>query len=133
MTLFTFYLWGIPHQGTLIRRTVQLENLYDESYRINSDFKFFLKTLILENRTIQYIELTIANYDNSGISSTNNQLQVEERKKIFAELIPERIIVNYESVFPHYYEVLRIKWLLKHPFCYKIYRTFVTICRKLKL
>lgn len=132
LTLFTFYLWGIPHQGTLIKRTLQLENLYDETYRINSDFKFFLKVLILENRTIQYIDHTIANYDNSGVSSTNNQLQIEERKRIFAELIPERIRMNYELVFPHYYEVIRIKWLLKHPVCYKIYRLFVTVCRKFK-
>lgn len=133
LTLFTFYLRGIPHQGTLIRRTLQLENLYDESYRINSDFKFFLKVLILENRTIQYIEHTIANYDNTGISSTNQKLQVEERKKIFAELVPERIRMNYEKVFPHYYEVTRIEWLLKHPIYYRIYRVFVTLCRKISL
>ena len=133
LTLFTFYLWGIPHQGTLIKRTLQLENLYDESYKINSDFKFFLKVLILENRTIQYIEHTISNYDNSGISSTNNTLQIEERKKIFAELIPERIRMNYDKVFPHYYEVTRIKWLLEHPMCYRIYRNFVTLCRKINL
>ena len=133
LTLFTFYLWGIPHQGTLIRRTLQLENLYDESYRINSDFKFFLKTLILENHSIQYINQTIANYDNTGISSTNQKLQVEERKKIFAELVPERIRMNYEKVFPHYYEITRIEWLLKHPICYRIYRGFVTLCRKISL
>lgn len=131
ISLFSLYLRGIPHQGTLIRRDLLLKNPYDEYYRINSDFKFFVETIILQNKSVQYIPLTIANYDALGISSVNQALQVKERKDIYEKLIPQRIRTDYDKVFPHYYEIIRIEWLLRHPLCYRIYRGFTTFCRKL--
>lgn len=132
ITLFNLFLTGIPHQGTLTKRQLLLDNPFDETYRINSDFKFFLQTIILQNCSVKYIpELIISNYDLGGISSTNKELQFTERRRIYEELIPERIREDYDKVFPYYYEAIRVSWLLKHPFFYRIYRVWCSIGRKL--
>lgn len=131
ITLFNLFLTGIPHQGTLTKRELLLQHPFDENYKINSDFKFFLQTIILDNCSVDYIPLTIADYDDSGISSTNQDLQRKERLEIYQSLVPARIRQDYDKVFPHYYEVVRVEWLLKHPFFYKIYRAFVTFGRKM--
>lgn len=131
ITLFNLYMWGIPHQGTLIKRELLLQTPYDEHLRIDADFKFFLQKIILDNCSVQYIPLTISNYDNSGISSTNHELEQTERKQIFAELIPERIRKDYMPIFPHYYEVYRVEWLLRHKFFYRVYRAWTTLGRKI--
>lgn len=131
ITLFNLYMWGIPHQGTLIKRELLLQTPYDEHLRIDADFKFFLQKIILDNCSVQYIPLTISNYDNSGISSTNHELEQTERKQIFAELIPERIRKDYMPIFPHYYEVYRVEWLLRHKFFYRVYRAWTTLGRLL--
>ena len=131
ISLYNLILRGIPHQGVLINRSLQLTHPYDENYRINSDLKFFLQTIILENCSVQYIPLIISNYDAIGISSTHLELQQEERRAICEEVIPPRIWLNYKDILPHYYEVIRVQWLLQHPILYRIYRAYVTICRKL--
>lgn len=132
VTLFNLFLTGIPHQGTLTKRQLLLNNPFDENYRINSDFKFFLETIILQNKSVQYIpELVITNYDTNGISSTNEVSQKNERLKIYTELIPERIRSDYDKVFSHYYEVTRVSWLLKHKFFYQVYRYWCTLGRKI--
>ncbi len=131
VTLFNLFLFGIPHQACLVRRSLLLEYPFDENYRINSDFKFFLQTIILEDKSVQYLDYTISNYDCDGISSTNSEIQFMERKKIYEELIPRRIRMDYDKVFPNYYEVTRVGWLLKHPFFYRIYRMWTTLGRKI--
>lgn len=128
LTLFSLYLYGVPHQASLIKRKLFDEyGLYDESCKINADWKFFAEVLILRNKTLQHIPITIANYDATGISSVNKQQLLCDRQEVFNDLIPERIRKDYDKVFPHYYEVYRLEWLLKHPFWYKIYRVLLAV------
>ena len=128
ITLFSLYLYGIPHQASLIKRTLFDEcGLYDYTCKINADWKFFVEVLILRNKTVQHIPITIANYDATGISSVNKQQLLRDRQEVFNNIIPERIGKDYNKVFPHYYEVYRIEWLLKHPLLYKLYRVITSL------
>ena len=128
ITLFSLYLYGIPHQASLIKRTLFDEcGLYDYTCKINADWKFFVEVLILSNKTLQHIPITIANYDATGISSVNKQQLLHDRQEVFNDLIPERIGKDYNKVFPHYYEVYRLEWLLKHPLLYKLYRVITSL------
>ena len=120
--MFNLYLQGVPHQASFIRRSLLLEHPYDENLKINSDWKFFLQTIVLENRTVKLIPDFVANYDDAGISSTHMDWLLDERERVFCDLVPDRIAKEYLAVFPHYYEVKRVKWLLEHPLYYKIYR-----------
>lgn len=131
ITLLSLYLYGVPHQATFINRVLFDGCIYDESLKINADWKFFLQTIIMQNTSVQAVPVTIADYDGTGISSTNKELLLKEREQIFREVVPERIASDYARVFPHYYEVYRIEWLLKHRFFYKLYRLAVSIGMKL--
>lgn len=131
LSLYTMLLQGIPHQASLIKKASLLRaGGYDTSYRISADWAFFMKVVILEGCSVQRISLTVCDYDLSGISSTQTARMMEERKRIFQDIFPARIVSDYESLLPHYYEVIRIQWLLEHPFFYRIYRGFTSIARR---
>lgn len=131
LTLFNLYLWGIPHQAAFIRRELLLAYPYDEDLKINSDWKFFIQTIVLDNVSVKTVSLVVADYDGEGISTVHMDWLLEEREKVFKQLIPERIASNYMHVFPHYYEVKRVKWLLKHKGFYRLYRMVASLGMRL--
>lgn len=127
LSLFALYLYGIPHQGSFIKRNLFEKYKYDESLKINSDWKFFIQKIVLENASVQILPLTVSNYDNDGFSSNNKELLLKERKQVFDQLFPPRVISDYEKAFANYYEVYRVEWLLKHRFFYKLYRFIASV------
>lgn len=130
LSLFALYLYGIPHQGSFIKRILFDKFKYDESLKINSDWKFFIQKIVLENASVQILPLTVANYDNDGFSSNNKELLLRERKQVFDQLFPPRVVTDYEKVFTNYYEVYRVEWLLKHSFFYNLYRFIASVGMK---
>lgn len=132
LTLFNYYMFGLPHQATLTHRRLFEKNLYDESLKINSDWKFYFEELILNNASWKKIDITIANFDTGGISASNTKLLWAERERVFRSLVSPAIAEDYLSFLPmHYYEAYRLEWLIKHPMWYKFYRAYVTLGRKL--
>lgn len=131
LSLFALYLYGIPHQGSFIKRSLFDKYKYDESLKINSDWKFFIQKIVLENASVQILQLTVANYDNDGLSSNNKELLLMERKQVFDQLFPPRVVSDYEKVFANYYEIYRVEWLLKHRFFYKLYRFIASVGMRL--
>ena len=130
MSMYQMYLHGINHQSAIIRRTIQMEHLYDATLKIGADWKFFIETIVLGGAKVKFVDKIFANYDVSGVSSNTAQLK-QEREKIMVDILPERIAQDYLNIAPHYYEVIRVQWLLKHPFWYKLYRGVSTFGRKL--
>lgn len=96
ITMRFFYEGGLPHQACFIKREIQQKHLYDESLRIVSDWKFFLKTLIVENRSYRKIELVISWFDFNGISSTHRDLEKKERDSVIRSMFPDRVLKDYE-------------------------------------
>lgn len=130
MSMYQMYLQGINHQSAIIRRSIQLEHLYDATLKIGADWKFFVETIVLGGAKVKFVDSIFANYDVSGVSSNTAQLR-QEREKILGDILPERIARDYLAIAPHYYEVIRVEWLLRHPFWYKLYRGITTSARKI--
>lgn len=130
MSMYQMYLNGINHQSAIIRRTIQMEHLYDATLKIGADWKFFVETIVLGGAKVKFVDKIFANYDVSGVSSNTAQLR-QEREKIMVDILPERIAQDYLTIAPHYYEVTRVEWLLRHPFWYKLYRGMTTFARKM--
>jgi glycosyltransferase involved in cell wall biosynthesis len=132
ITLFSLYMYGIPHQASLIRRQLFFEyGFYDESLKFVSDWKFFVQILIIHDRSYEIISTTMVNYDNYGVSTLNMGKLIEERNTEFSKLFPARICADYKKIGDNYYEVYRIEWLFKHRLFYRLYRLLVLIGRKL--
>ena len=132
LSLYNMYLHGINHQSAIVHRSIQLDHLYDATLKIGADWKFFVETIVLGGAKVKFVDSIFAIYDVSGVSSNTAQLR-QERKKIMVDILPERIARDYLTIAPYYYEVTRVKWLLEHPFWYKLYRGMTTLGRKLMI
>lgn len=130
MSMYYMYLHGINHQSAFIKKSLLQENPYDINIKINADWLFFVQTIVMKSATVKIVNLFFSDFDLTGISS-NTTAVIKEREEILLKALPERVARDYITILPHYYEVIRIQWLLKHPICYKIYRGFTTLCRKL--
>lgn len=130
MSMYYMYLRGINHQSAFIKRQLLVDMPYDATVRMNADWLFFVQQIVMRNATVKFVDLFIADFDRTGLSS-NTQAVVAERKEVLKKVLPERICRDYNHVIPHYYEVIRMEWLLRHPFWYRIYRGWTTLGRKL--
>jgi len=134
VTMMLFYNGNLPHQASFIRRELFTYSLYNEEYRIVSDWLFFIEKIVVENCSYNNIPLTISLFDVGGISSTNKALEKEERSIILQTLFPSRVLADYERFkdkeslmldlipqFNHTYRLERfIYWIIK--LILKIYR-----------
>lgn len=130
MSMYYMYLHGINHQSAFIRRNLLINTPYDTNVRISADWLFFVQTIVMQSATVKFVDLFFSDFDLTGVSS-NNEAVVKEREEVLNKVLPERIARDYIKIAPHYYEVIRLQWLLNHPVCYKIYRSFTTLCRKM--
>ena len=81
VSLHKLCIHSLPHQSTLIRRSLFEEiSYYNESYRIVSDWEFFLKALVLNEKSYQHIDVDVSYFKIGGISSSkeNFNLSIEE-------------------------------------------------------
>ena len=129
-TMYNMFLNGINHQSVLIRRELQEQYLYDTKWKISGDWKFFVQSIVVNKATIKNVDIVFADFDRSGVSSDGKAL-IQERLAIMQEVLPSRIAEDYLKVLPNYYEVIRIKWLMEHPFFYRVYRAWTTLGRKI--
>lgn len=90
-----FYQSTLPHIATFIKTQLLVEEPYDTTYRIVSDWKFWIQSLIFKNATYKSINIIIANFDINGISSINKNLDTKERTDVLDKLIPPRILCDY--------------------------------------
>ena len=87
---------SLPHQSTFIsRRLFSKFGLYDESYKITADMKFFYNAIINGNASLSYINCIIVNYDGSGISNTDSSLCQKETERVFLEYLPVRLLDDF--------------------------------------
>ena len=97
-TLFDFFTEFIPHQATFIRRKLfDQYGLYEEQYKIISDWVFFLKTIIFGGVNVKYMDTVVTSFDMDGIGSDKDYLELarKESRKVMEELIPPYILTDY--------------------------------------
>jgi len=97
-SLLRFYVNFIPHPSTYIKRSLFAEyGLYDEKYRIVSDWKWFLQVVVMNGVKPVLTDADVTLFDTSGVSETNPELDARERRMVLEEVIPPAILENYDS------------------------------------
>lgn len=96
ISLYHLYSVSIPHQASFIRTSLLKKYPYDESLKITSDWKFFLQTIIIDNCSFRYVDVVVAEYDQSGISTQNPEIMRSEKDEILSSMIPRRILLDYK-------------------------------------
>lgn len=100
ITMLTLYKWAIDHQATFIRRALCLKHPYDERYKIVSDWKFFIECLIFDNCSFSYIDKDVVNREMGGVSMIQSELLMQERRTILEDMLPPRILADYDYFAP---------------------------------
>jgi len=96
-TLFDFYKGTLNHSSAYIKRGLfDIYGLYDEKLKIVSDWKWYLQVIALGTIVPVYIDMDITVFDMHGISSTNPELEKQERRLVLEELIPSGILSDYD-------------------------------------
>lgn len=84
------YYQTIPHQGTFFKRSLfDKFGLYDESLKILADRKFYVQSIIYGNATVEFLPLSIAYFDEGGVSGSD--FYYEEKERVLNELFPTRV------------------------------------------
>jgi glycosyltransferase involved in cell wall biosynthesis len=95
-----FYSGSLPHPATFFRRSLFDEIFfYNESYKIVSDWEFYIYAICHKNVKYYYLKTAISDFDFTGISSNPkfNEIERLERKKVLEKYFPA-FVEDYEKV-----------------------------------
>ena len=82
-TLHKLCIHSLPHQASLIRRALFDEiGRYNESFRIISDFDFFLKAIVIYQKSYQKVDLAFSFFNLEGISSNPANFSLAKQESI---------------------------------------------------
>jgi glycosyltransferase involved in cell wall biosynthesis len=97
-TLLDFYNGTLNHSPAYIHRYLfDKYGLYDETLKIVSDWKWYLQVIIFGHEQIEYRNIDVTVFDMNGISTTNQQLDKNEREQVLASLLPPTLLKDYEQ------------------------------------
>ena len=94
ISLLKLCIHSLPHQATLIKRSLFEEiGYYSESYKIVSDWEFFLKALAIHDKSYQHIEVDFSFFKLDGISSNLNNFPLarEESYDCLKKNFPKQV------------------------------------------
>ena len=102
ISLHKLCIHSLPHQATLIRRSLFDEiGYYTESYKIASDWEFFLKALVIYEKRYLHIDVDFSYFKIGGISSRKESLQLARQeshdclKRIFPKFVDDLMEYRY--------------------------------------
>ena len=118
ITMLGMYTGTLNHDPAYIRRDLfEKYGNYDENLKIVSDWKWYLRAIILGDEKPQYTDIDVTLFDMSGISETNKELDNIERKQVLEQLFPHAVLADFEQyAFP----IEQIKRLQRYPWAYKM-------------
>jgi len=102
ITLSDLFEGSLNHQATLIKRSLfDKYGLYEEKFSIISDWIFTIKTIIFNNVSFRYLDVPITYYNVDGKSASVSDYYSKENFPALKELIPVRILSDYETGYVH--------------------------------
>lgn len=111
-SLLQLYESSYPHETSFFKRELfntDKYGMFDESLRIVSDWKWFLKAIGVGQLKPIFVDIDVAFFDVHGISSTHKDLDVNERRKVLEEELPPAILRDYDKYAFHMSQIDRLK------------------------
>ena len=95
-TLRLFFDESLPHTASFIKRDLFFEiALYNESYRIISDWEFFVLAIIIHQKSYKHLPVFVSDFALIGLSSTSGITDIEKKKVIethLKDLLPDLVL-----------------------------------------
>lgn len=97
-SMFTFYRGTIPHDAAFVRKDLfEKYGLFDETMQICADWKLYLNMIALGDVVPMYVDIDVVLFDMSGVSNTNNELRLAERKMYLEQVLPASVLKDYDA------------------------------------
>ena len=99
----------MKHQASFIRRSLfDKYGMYDVDMRICSDFDWFFRVIAFhDDVTLQYKDMDVAYFENTGLSYHAPELCAKERQQILDRYMSKRLQRDY-TVLGHYPRLSRV-------------------------
>lgn len=86
---FSFFLTdSLCHQSTFIKKSLFDDSLYNEDFKIISDWEFFVLKICKENKTYKHIPVTVSVFDVAGASAQQLAFNDRERNMVIEKHFP---------------------------------------------
>ena len=110
ITLLDMYIGTLNHSPAYILKSMfDKYGLYDESLKIDSDWKWYLQAIIFGGEKPVYTDIDVTLFDMNGISETNKELARQERVQVLDELVPSPVLADYKRWTPAIRQMRRIE------------------------
>lgn len=95
------YKNSLAHPASFIKRSLFGLEQYDESYKLVSDWKFFLQKIVFENASLHYLDLCVSNFNTHGLTSDKKMQELlnEEMSDVLHRLFQPLILSNIEGYY----------------------------------
>ena len=110
VSMLTFYTGTVPHDAAFVRRDLfEKYGFFDESMKICADWKLYLDMIALEGIQPWHVDIDVVLFDMSGVSNTNNELRLAERRMYLEQLLPVSVLRDYDAYAAPIHQYQRLK------------------------
>jgi glycosyltransferase involved in cell wall biosynthesis len=98
VSMVTFFMETLPHQGAFISRRLFDDAGYDEAYKICADWVFYVRKVVVENRRVKLIPTIVSQREPGGMSNMQTEQLKFERSRLLHELLPAGVFHDYQTL-----------------------------------
>ena len=102
VSMLTFYCGTVPQDAAFVRRQLfEQYGYFDEQLKICADWKLYLNMIALGGIQPMHVNIDVVLFDMTGVSNTNNELRLAERREYLEQVLPASVLKDYENyAFP---------------------------------
>lgn len=109
--------------------------LYNEKYKIISDYEFFLKTIYIHRVTVKYIDVFISVFNTDGIGSSDKYKTLHDKEKyeVQTQLFHEEVIasaIRFSNLKRSKAQII-YNFIKTKPFLYSIAKGIYSIAKRI--
>ena len=97
-TMMHFFMATLDHQSSFIRRELFNESPYDESYRLVSDWIFYVEKIVGEGRQVQFIPDIVCRREEGGLSEQQRERNRKEINDYLHKFLPLGVYKDYATL-----------------------------------
>lgn len=110
VSMLTFYSGTVPHDAAFVRRDLfEKFGYFDKKMKICADWKLYLDMIALEGIQPWHVDIDVVNFDMSGVSNTNNELRLAERRMYLEQVLPVSVLRDYDAYAAPIHQYQRLK------------------------
>jgi len=134
-SLYDIYSGFLSHQAFLIRKDMfDKYGLYDERFKIMSDWKLFFIAIGIHGEKVEYIDTDIAVYDTEGLSSRIGGAAIlKEKRQIAEEELSHQVYAKLDRLYFLERNDFWIDFIYSKKWIHFLSKVFFKICTKLRL